>query len=214
MEQSVQVWSEKTKTIYNGVLLYSICNVLYAIFDPINSAINSVSSFSSAFGAPEVSGSGGLSIFCYILLAGVIVGYFLFLTGLSGFRPLLETEDAASIGKVRNGVILGLVATGVAFIPLMGWVSAILNIIAFILMLLGYSSLKNSATFPVKGKQGASKLFTAMILSLIGAVLGFIPLAGGFLEMVLDIIAFFMILSGWASIKNSTPVAPAAPVVE
>ena len=207
MESNVQTWSEKTGMIFKGVLIYSIANVAHGIFEPINNIMNKVNMFSSfAGGSSSGGGIGFLDIVCYVALAGIIVGYYFFLKGLGEFRPLLADQDGNAIGRIRLGVILGLVATAVDFIPLLGWVETILNIIAFIMMLMGYSALKSSKTFPQTAAKGASRLFMAMILLLVGTVLGFIPLVGGFIDMVFVIIAFFMTLSGWSAIKNSSPV--------
>ena len=206
MTQQVETWVQQTQKIYKGVLLYSVAGVLYAILDPINSLSNAVGHLSSFAdrGTFDMSVSA-LDVICYLLIAGIIGGYILFLQGLGGFTAILKGSDQIAMGRVRTGVILALIGSALGFIPFLGWIGGILNIISFIMMMLGYSALKNSATFPEESRKGASKLYTAMILSIIGAVLGFIPVAGGFIEMVFDIIAFFMILSGWASIKNTVP---------
>ena len=207
MENNVQMWSEKTKAIFSGVLIYSVAKVVYAIFDPINNLSSAAGAMSSLLGGGSNSSSiGFLDILCYLALAGIIGGYYLFLKGLGEFRALLAPADSLAINRIRNGIIIGLVATAVDFIPLLGWVEGILNIIAFVLMLLGYSALKKSTTFPSEATKGAARLYMSMILALIGAILGFIPLAGGFIEMVFVIIVFFMTLSGWNMIKNATPV--------
>lgn len=205
MEKSVPNWTQVTKNIYTGVLLYQIANVLYAIISPIKGAAKTAGAAMSfmSTGTIASSGPGFWGILMYILLAAIIVGYFLFLKGLGEWAPMLSPGDAKAVKQVRTGVILGLVATVIAFIPVIGWFRGIINIIAFIMMLLGYNALKNSSTFPPEAAKGASSLFIAMILSLVGAVIGFIPLIGGFIEMVLDIVAFFMILSGWGKIKNT-----------
>lgn len=204
MEKNLQLWQKVTKAIFTGVLLYSVANVLHSILDPIFGMISTASDLASG----DIFGGGidGYDIFLYILLVGVLIGYYLFLKGLGDFRPMLEPADANSINQVRNGVILGILGTLAAFIPVAGWIIAIiLNIIGFIFMLLGYSALKTSSTFPMLGRNGASKLFMAMILTLVGVILGIIPVVGGFIAMILGIVAFFLTLSGWASIKNSDP---------
>lgn len=199
-------WSQQTKKIYNGVLLYSIAGIIYAIFEPINDLQDTANTFSSLADGGGKSTFGDSDVVKYSLLACIIIGYFLFLKGLKVFATLLEPADQTALGKVRTGVILSLIATGVDFIPFFGWAAGILNIIAFILMIIGYAALKNSPTFPDKARKGASRLFISMILLIIGGLLGFIPIAGGFIEMIFDIIAFIMVLSGWKTIKNSTPM--------
>ncbi len=199
MEQNAKSWQETTKSIYTGVLLYSIANVLYSIFGSINTLMSFIS-----LGGGNVT-TNSFSTFCYILLICIIIGYFLFLKGLGDFRKIVNINDSNAVGKIFTGVILALSATVIDFIPFLGWLGTILDIIAFFFMMIGYSALKKSETFPSKGQTGASRLFTAMILSLIGAIIGFIPLVGSPIELILDIIAFFMTISGWACIKNSRP---------
>lgn len=187
--------------------MYSVASVLHSVLDPIFSIASTASDFHSFATSGEISGGiGGTDIVLYILQVGVLIGYYLFLKGLGEFRPMLELADSNSVNQIRNGVILGLIGVVAAFIPVIGWIAAIiLNIIGFILMLLGYSALKSSATFPMLGRNGASRLFIAMILVLVGVILSLIPIVGGFIAMVLNIVAFFLTLSGWASIKNSDP---------
>jgi len=197
MTQFLESWSKTTKAIYNGVLLYSIAGIFYSIIAPISKLGDWLSFFVSDFAS--------LSIFSNILLVAIIIGYFLFLIGLGGLSKVLTSGDSAAVLRVRNAVLIVLIAQVFGFIPLLGWVGTILSIISFFLMILGYSALKSSTTFPSRARSGASKLFTAMILSLIGSILGFIPLVGGLFEMPLDIIAFILTLSGWAAIKNTVP---------
>lgn len=206
MENKRRVWSETTEKIWKGVLLYSIAGVLHSIVDPIcdlGSGMNNLVEMSQGSYSPAPD---GWDIISYILLAGMIVGYVWYMQGVKVFATIQNSvSDADFVGKIRIGILLGLIATGVTFIPFLGWAASILNIIAFIFMLLGFSGLKKSTTFPAKGVQGASSLYIAMILTLVGIVVGIIPVVGGFIEMVLDIVAFFMILNGWRAIKDSDP---------
>jgi len=205
MAQKNESWSLVTKTIFTGVLLYALAGILYAILSPIEAFSSAFSTISSLSGGGGFAGSSVLSILSYILLVGIIVGYFLFFKGLSDFGKILEPADATAIGKVRTGVLLALIAAVVALIPFLGWVSTIIGIIAYILMLLGYSALKSSQTFPAQARNGASKLFLSLILLVIGAVIGFIPVVGSFIEGALSIIAFILVLLGWSTIKKASP---------
>jgi uncharacterized membrane protein len=202
---SSTTWLEITKKIFFGVLLYSIANVLYSIVDPISSLTSFAGSVDSFLGGRQ-SGISGIATFfnilTYILLIGIVVGYALFLLGLTGFSKILEASDRNAIESVRNGAVVMIVGA-IVDVLIWGFIGLIVYIVGFILMMMGYSKLKNSPTFPQKARNGASKLFTAMLLSLIGAVLGLIPLVGGFINAILGIIAFFFILSGWATIKNA-----------
>ena len=210
MENNVQTWSKVTKSIFTGVLLYSVATVAYAIFNPIANLAGAVDSVASFAGESVNTGSSALSLLCYLFLAGIVAGYVLFLLGLGNFSKVVNAQDGAAVGKVRTGTILVLigVVVGALPIPVLSWLGELaLCVIGYIMMLMGYSSLKASSTFPAKARSGASLLFIAMILIIIGEVLGLIPFAGGFIEMPLDVIAFIMVLIGWSSIKNADPAA-------
>ncbi|MDR2292542.1 MAG: hypothetical protein LBE11_03610 [Prevotellaceae bacterium] len=201
---SLRSWFEITKKIFLGVLLYSIANVLYLIVDPISSLTSFVDSVGTfAVGSSPVSGIAVFfDILTYLLLIGIAGGYVLFLLGLTNFSKILEMSDRNAVESVRNGAIVMIVGA-VVDVLIWGFIGLIIYIVGFILMIMGYSKLKNSPTFPQKARNGASKLFTAMLLSLIGAILGLIPLIGGFINAILAIVAFFFILSGWATIRDA-----------
>jgi hypothetical protein len=207
MSFNVESWSLQTGKIFKGILLTSLAGIVYSIVDSIESLVGSLLGAANSFGG----GSGGgtvsdiLSYISYALMALIIIGYVLTLMGLGGFRNVLDSKDSASVGKVRTGFILGIVAIGVDFIPLMGWAAGVLNIIAFILMLIGYSALKGSETFPTKARSGASTLFIAMILLVVGEVLDLIPLIGDYFNALFHFIAYILTLVGWAKIKNAVP---------
>ena len=130
-------------------------------------------------------------------------GYWLFIKSLDIFKGQVNVVDAPRIGSIRTATILSIVGVIVAVIPVISFVGGILNLIAWILLLLAYSGLKNSVTFPEGARRGASKLFLAMILGIIGWVIGLIPLIGSAIETILEIVAFFMVLSGWKCISQS-----------
>jgi hypothetical protein len=208
MENNLSRWSQATKMIYQGVLLYSLSSVLYSLFSMINGWVSGAASLMEFATSGTVSaGIGFLDVIEWIFLLAIIVGYFLFFKGLTDFRPQLQQADGAAIGRVRLGVLLGIIGSVVSFIPVIGFLGGILSLIGFIMMLIGYNALKGSATFPVKARSGASTLFIAMILSLVGGILAFIPLIGGVIAFIMNVVVFFMVLSGWAAIKNSTPDA-------
>ncbi|GHT10201.1 hypothetical protein AGMMS4956_01170 [Bacteroidia bacterium] len=204
MTQNSQ-WLEVTKKVFNGILLYAGAGLLLGIFDPINSLVSAGDGLAALGGVKNASGGAGtfLSVLCNIFQAGVILGCILIYLGLTGFKNILEGTDKKSIGKVRIAYILLLIGVAVDFIPLMGWVSAILGIIALIYMLLGYSALKSSATFPELARKGASQLFIALILLIVGEVLDFIPVVGDVLQGILSIIAYILTFLGWKKIKDA-----------
>jgi uncharacterized membrane protein len=197
-------WSIPTKKIFNGILLFSLSWIAYGIFEPIESLFSGIDAVASWTGTSNpVDGAGtGLSLITYLLLAGIGVGYILTIIGLGQFRGILDAADGKAVGSVRTAFILALIAVALDALPLIpGIVGDIVYLIAVILMLVGYSKLKDSSTFA--GGKGASTLFVAMILILVGWVLDFIPFIGDWMEALLTIVAYILTLVGWSKIKNA-----------
>ena len=212
MTQSNQMWSKATKAIINGVLLFSIAGVLYPIFSFLKSTASGLGSVASVVGESSSALSTSATVFtiiCYILLAGIIFGYYLYLTGLGNFSMVVNPADSSAIKRIRTGVILVLLGWAVAllfqFIPFAGWLGSLANIIlcivAYILMLLEFSALKKSTTFPEIARNGAGLLFVALILLIIGTVLSIIPLIGWVLMLILSLVSFILTIMGWVRIK-------------
>lgn len=204
MQEILNTWKQTTADLYKAVRIYTWAAVAAAIFSYIGSIGDTASTFAAlAQGNLSGGGFGFWDVLDILATVAIVYGYWLFIKSLDIFKDLVNTMDAPRIGSIRTATILSIVGVIVACIPLLGFVGSILNLIAWILLLLAYSNLKNSVTFPEGGRRGASKLYTAMILGIIGWVIGLIPLIGGIFETILEIIAFFMVLSGWKSISES-----------
>jgi uncharacterized membrane protein len=203
-------WSKTTSTIFYGVLIFSLAGIVKAILSPIAAIMETASGLSSLSGGDLsgfFGGSGGdtLSVIVdWIAPIAVILGYILYLSGLGGFKKLLGGADGPAVGKVRTGAILVIIGIVVKWIPFIGWIfGGILSVIGFILGVVGFSKLKNSSSFPESARKGASKLFTALILLIIGWVIGLIPIVGDWIESIFEFIALILTLVGWAKIKNT-----------
>lgn len=183
-----------TKSIYNGVLLYSLCGIAKSIVDPIAAVSSAASMFTGS------ASGGGMGVISILLSLAIIAGYALFFLGLNHFRTVVNTNDAPAVQKLYVATILSIVAYVLGCIPLMGLIVKIVSLVAFIMMLLGFSALKKSATFPADARNGASKLFIAMILSVVGIILGWIPLIGGIFAAIFNIIGFVLTILGWKKI--------------
>lgn len=194
-------WKTTTAQMYRGVLIYSLCGVAASILAPIISAA-AVASFVNGGGSFSGGSFGLLSIINLLLGLAILAGYILFFLGLKDFRGVVNTADVPAVGKIYTAVILNIVGYFLKLIPVISIVGGILNLVAFILMLIGFAALKNSTTFPGLARTGASKLFVAMILSLVGAVLGWIPVIG-ILGAICNIVAFVMTILGWKSIADA-----------
>ncbi len=189
-------WTAVTKQMYYGVLIYSLCGVLANVVEPVNTVSSGISMISG-------NGGGGGGVFNIIISLAIIAGYVMFFLGLKDFRNVVNIQDRDAVQKLFTATIISIVGYVLGLIPLAGWLlKGICVIVSCIMMLMGYSSLKKSSSFPGLARDGASKLHTAMILSIIGAVIGFIPLVGGVIGGILDIIAFIMIIIGWKRIAS------------
>lgn len=195
----MSTWSQTTKQIYNGVLIYSLCGVAKSIVDPI---VNATSAMSMLTG-----GSSSSFNFGTVLSIAIIFGYVYFFLGLKKFRTVVDAADESAVKKVYLAVLLNIIAYVVALIPLMGIIGKIISIVAFIYMMIGFAGMKNSSTFPVKARKGASNLFVAMILSIVGTVLGWLPLIGGVIGAIPNIISFILIIVGWKKISKAEEIS-------
>jgi uncharacterized membrane protein len=95
-----------------------------------------------------------------------------------------------------------LIGAILSVIPLLGLIGGILDIIAFVLMFLGFGKIRDLATNE-NAKQGAKQLWLAMLLGLIGAVIAIIPVVGTIISMIISIVVLVFGFLGWKNISNS-----------
>ena len=75
------------------------------------------------------------------------------------------------------------------------------NVLGIIFFFVGLSRLK--ASLDETGQSGVSKLITSTILSIIAALIGFIPLLGFIPALILSLISFILQITGLLKLKNS-----------
>ena len=202
MENVQNNWSTVTKSIYKAVLLYVWAGIAAAIF-PIFAKLGSAADLASGDLAGAVTW-GIWDILGLVASLAIIAGYVLFYIGLNKWRGVADAADTQAINRLRIAALLTMIAVVVVYIPGIGWIAApILELVAVILMLLGYSALKQSTTVPEGAAKGAGKLYTAQSLSIIAVVIGWIPVIGWVVAPILELIAFFKVLGGWKAIANS-----------
>lgn len=227
MDKNLQHWQQKTNPIWIAVLLFAIGGALYpfaSTFHSTSSAITGgLNTLSSLAGGGKVVSTFSIwGLLKWVFLLAAIAGYALFIIGLGNFRTILDAKDGEGVGKVRTGALLHVAGFACVLLGMLFWgrffgiCASILSIIAFIMMLMGYSVLKNSSTFPAKARKGASHLFLSMVLSVVAAglvlLLGWIPLVGGVIAIlagIIALIAYILVFVGWAAIKNADPKAHA-----
>ena len=196
MELNGAVWKTSTSKIFSGVLLVSLSGIVGGLFAVILA----------------LSGSLGAALWIGVLTGiATILGYVLYLMGLGELQGILQGEDASAIGKVKLAAILLIIGACVSvlfsIVPLLGTIvgsiiSGILNIVGCILCVMAFAQLKKSTTFPATALSGVSKLYVAYLLNLIGYGL-MLTVILAVVAPILNLVAFIMILIGWAGVKNA-----------
>lgn len=202
MENVQNSWSTVTQGLYKAVLIYVCCGIAGALFAAFGSAGDATEALSG-----NITGAvswGFWDILGLVATLGVIAGYFMFYSGLNKWREIVDANDANAVNQLRLAALLTMIGCVVGYIPAVGTIaSVILSLIALILMLMGYSALKQSTTLREGARVGAGKLYTAQILSIIAVVVAWIPVLGWIAAPILEVFAFFKMLAGWKSIANS-----------
>lgn len=209
MEQNVQNWSQTTKNIFNAVLLFSLGSIVAGFISGIATAVGIGNAF---------NGNDGVSfadVLSWLLELAVAAGYVLYMLQLGTLRTQVGEKDGAAVGQVRTAAILAIVAAILAIFPVLNLLTGIVNIVAYIMMLVGFNTLRKSMELSGKARQGFSQLFVATLLNIIAVGLsilfGWIPVIGIVIALIagiLGIIAFIMVITGWSTVKNSpAPIA-------
>lgn len=202
--ETVQSWKQTTSALYKAVMIFTWAGIVLSIFSGISAMTGAAKVISSITSGGAMSmGFGVWDILKIVVTIAVIYGYWLFLNSLTAFRELVNPNDAPRVGSIRTAVILQIIAAILAVIPIVAIVGGILSIIAWIMLLIAYAGLKDSVTFPELARRGASRIFIAMILSLVGWIVGWIPIIGWIILFILGIISLIMVLTGWKLISLS-----------
>lgn len=203
-------WKKTVGTLISSIWLYTLAGIAASITGVVNAFLNPSGMMGMIMNMmngdnPQPISMGDIVEKTFSLL--VLVGYYLFFRSLTRFMRLQgAAHDREDIARVRTGYILMVIALFTGFIPMIGGlISFILIIVSYSKMLSGYSGLKRSETFPPEAREGASMLFSCTIWILVGCVVGIIPLIGSVIEGIILLVTFFMILDGWARIKNAAP---------
>ena len=199
MEQNVQNWSHTTNSIFNAVLIFSIGTIVVGLLGGQTVVFSMV-------GAGVV-----FRVLTWIAEIAVAVGYVLYMIG----RSAVGEKEGVALGQIRTAAILSIVTAILGIFGIPAWINGIINFVAFVMMLVGFNTLKKSAAMPEKARNGFNQLFIAMLLNIIAVgitvILGWIPLVGNIITAIaaiLGIIGFVMVITGWAAVKHSpAPIA-------
>lgn len=201
MEQNVQTWSHTTRKIFNSVLLFSLGSIAAGIMAGLSSMWS--------------LGSGAFNVFTVIIwiwAIAVITGYIMYFAGLGNLRNLVGEKEVSALGQIRTAAILTIAAAVLIALNAPGWIAVIINFAAYVIMLVGFNTLKKSPMMPERARNGFSQLFISMLLAIIAAglsvIFGWVGIAVSIIAGLLNIVAFIMVITGWAAVKNSpAPIA-------
>lgn len=202
-------WKQTVGTLITAVWIYTLAG----IFGSIISAIDTIQSGFDIIGT-LTGDSGGSSTFLsfweywdYLSSLLVIIGYFLFYRSLSRFEKLqLTASDARGAHNVKISYLLLVFAAVAGLIPFAGWlIKLILNIISYVKLLGGYRSLKRSAVLPQQARKGFARLYSCSVWLLVFGIIGCIPAIGPIVEGIASIVIFFLVLSGWKTVRLGAP---------
>ncbi len=201
-------WKTTVGSLIVAFCLYTLGGIAADITGFVNDVKDGFSLFSMLDGGGESWKPDIGDVIEWMFMSFVILGYLLFFSSLKRFARLQDVEaDCEQLLRVRTGYVLLLLAAVAGFIPVIGWIaSLVLFIVGYVKLIGGYGKLKRSTTFS-DPYNGAGLLRGASIWLLVGAILGAIPLAGGVLETITAIVAFFMTLTGWQRIKRADPLS-------
>lgn len=125
------------------------------------------------------------------------IGLIVYWIGLSKLKTGMDEIGKSAAGKLKLAIIFGIAALIFDKIPLMGIISMILAVVAFVLEFIGYGKLKSSLSIGTEGAMGAQRLRNSMIVMVIASVVGFMSDSiSGFITLI----ALFMLYSGWTQI--------------
>lgn len=206
MEQNIHSWSNTTKNIFIAVMISSLGTILANLLNILAGLMPP---------APMIDRSGDLNPFIIggspIRLA-VAIGYILYLVWLNNLRNFVSERDNIALRQISNANLLVIIAflTGMFYIPL--WLDMMLSFVAYILMLVGFNTLRKSETMSEKAHAGFEQLFRAMLFNCTacGLILLFgwirIPMISMALSITAGIIATIgsvFEITGWMTVKNS-----------
>lgn len=197
MEKAV-LWSESVKKAFYGYVAYL---VLDKVIGPMASAGDMASNFASM---AQGKGGGdliGADTVVGILALAAFVYYFLGIKGMK--ESAVETALAEGTEKIYKGALLGIIGTVVGLIPLIGLIGGLVSLVGFIFMLMGFNSVRKT-NLSAEAAKGAQQLYLTMVLTIVAAVVGLIPVLGGIIAAIISIITVIYAILGWKNFSLST----------
>jgi uncharacterized membrane protein len=131
-----------------------------------------------------------------------IFGLVLFFIGLKKLKDGMDEAGQGAVKLLIIAAIMGVVGLVFDLIPLLGLISSIIFIAAFIVELIGFIKLKTSASIGEAGKGGVTLLIVAMTLAIVQSIFGLLPFVGGIIGSILSIVAIILVFFGWLKIQE------------
>lgn len=169
----------------------------------------------------EIFGSIGIVVLSTYFLMGM--GSLLAFFGLRGFMRGLDIvgrRGAASLATsymlntisyglllvlyyMYNGGITAAVEDSVVQNTVLGIVVIVLFIVAFIMKVMGYSTLRGTTSLDEMGTLGVKKLYKGFIFYIVSIIALFVPVVGIYAFLILLILSWTTLLGGWAKVRQS-----------
>ncbi len=211
MEQYEKTWFTTTKNIFTAVLIFSIATVVQAIMALFGGAQDMVSSAASLMGAS--TGFNFYNLVKWICIIGMAGGYLLYVMGLGKLSIMLKEKDMKAVGQVRIGGAILILTSLTLFFPLpvwLAWIVRVAELAAYVMMFVGFGTLKKSHAIDSKAARGFSTVYLATLFSIIAMLLGwliYVSFALGAVMSViggiLEIVAIILVIVGWATVKGA-----------
>ena len=134
-----------------------------------------------------------------------IIGFILFFMGLKKLKMSLDETGQGGVKLLTIAAIIAIIGLVIDLIPLIGgMIAGIFYIVAFIIELLGFLKLKKSITIGELGAKGVGLIIISMILMIIEAIFGILPLPFvGIICSILSIVALLLLLFGWIKVQEA-----------
>lgn len=215
-------WKRCISNLINGIWIYTLAGIVASVLPLIKliglftsgwgiaGFLYSVTNSESPMDAISQFTPPAIAIAEKVVWLFVLIGYILFFTAICRWIKLQKDErDRAYVCMIKKSYIMLLLSVICGYLPLVGWLaSLVLQIVSYSYLLSGFKGLKRSSFLPDKVKRGAGRIWAATICVLVGAIISNMPIInilGSPISIIINIVTFFIILSGWNLIKNGAP---------
>lgn len=191
-----QMWKESVNKAFYGFLTYTL---LSGIVGGI------VAMTAGAAGVASILNGGGGGALLGPVIVGILAlaGYVYYFLGIKGMKEsAVGTSMEEGTAKLYTGALVCLVGAIVSIIPGIKFIGGIVDIVGFVLMMIAFNKLRQLSLSPLAAK-GAQQLWLMMVLSLVSAVLGIIPVVGNILSTILSLVILVLSFLGWKNFSNS-----------